>query len=225
MPRVLGIYVKFPQAGQVKTRLAATLGTGLATDLYQAFLLDLTRRFQQTADRRFLCFAPNTPEAAAYFRDLGGVDYELWPQPEGSLEPRLAKFFQFTQEQEAEQTVVIGSDSPTLPWEYVEQAFEWLQQRDCVLGPATDGGYYLVGLQNPLPIFQDIHWSSPRVLRQTLDRISELTATLGILPPWYDVDTAEDLELLRGHVRAWELAKNPLIESLIHTQKILNGLS
>lgn len=224
MPRVLGIYVKRPQEGHVKTRLAATLGTKAATDFYRAFLHDLTGRFRQTADRRFLCFSPNTPEAEAWFRDLGGEDYELWPQPDGSLEPRLTNFCRFAQEQQADQTVVIGSDSPTLPLDYVEQAFECLRERDCVLGPATDGGYYLVGMQTPLPIFERIDWSSPRVFSQTLERISRIQATLGVLPPWYDVDTSDDLELLRGHLEGWQLAKNPLISSLIHTRNVLDLL-
>ena len=102
MQRVLGIYVKHPVPGQVKTRLANVFGTETASRLYPAFLRDLVRRFRETADRRFLCFTPPAPESAGWFADLAGSDYELWPQPQGSLEPRLQNFFAFAQEQGAD---------------------------------------------------------------------------------------------------------------------------
>lgn len=223
MQRVLGIYVKHPVPGQVKTRLAAALGVEKATELYRAFLRDLVERFRSMADRRFLCFAPRSDEAEAWFRDLAGPDYELWPQPEGTLEPRLKHFFQFAQEQGADQTVVVGSDSPTLPLGYLEKAYEHLNESDCVLGPATDGGYYLLGLRKPLPIFSSIEWSTPQVLNQTVARLEQAQASLKLLPPWYDVDTAEDWELLRGHLPALILAQDPLIKTLAHTRGILEN--
>ncbi len=207
--------------GQVKTRLAAALGPTAAAELYGAFLADLTSRFRDAGDRRFLCYSPDTPEAAAWFKDLAGTDYELWPQPPGSLEPRLQKFFSFAQEEDADRTVVIGSDSPTLPREFVELAFERLSTTDCLLGPATDGGYYLLGLKKPLPIFHAIDWSTPNVLPQTVAHLRECRASLELLPPWYDVDTAEDLDWLRAHVQALTYAKDSVIETLAQTRSLL----
>ncbi len=99
--------------------------------------------------------------------------------------------------------VLIGTDSPTLPVEFVQQAFEMLHEVDCVLGPATDGGYYLIGLRRPAPaLFDHVAWSGPNVLRQTVQRIATAGLTLGLLAPWYDIDTLADLQMLAGHIRA-----------------------
>jgi rSAM/selenodomain-associated transferase 1 len=219
--RVLGIYVKQPIPGHVKTRLAKTVGDEKAAEIYEAFLSDLIERFRHTADRRFLCYAPRGSEVETWFADLGDLDYELWPQPKGTLEPRLRNFFNFAQKQGAEKTVVLGSDSPTLPLAYVDKAFQLLNLSDCVLGPATDGGYYLLGLRKPLPIFSDIGWSSPQVLSQTIARLADIPARLRLLPPWYDVDQEEDLDLLQGHIQAMALAQDPVVNTLAHTQRAL----
>ena len=99
--------------------------------------------------------------------------------------------------------VLIGTDSPTLPIEFIQQAFDMLRDVDCVLGPATDGGYYLIGLRRPAPLlFEQMAWSGPNVLRQTVQRASALGLTLGLLPPWYDIDNLADLQMLAGHIRA-----------------------
>jgi rSAM/selenodomain-associated transferase 1 len=203
----LGIFVKHPVPGAVKTRLAAALGPKLSAEFYSAFVADLTARFRAVAGRRVLCYSPASAEAAEYFRRLAECKYEIWPQPCGSLGDRLSAFFEEFLTTPDDRTVAIGSDSPTLPAETVGWAFEWLAERDCVIGPATDGGYYLVGLRGRnRPIFEGIDWSTSRVLKQTIDRISAASATLALLPPWYDVDTVDDLSLLQGHVRALQWA-------------------
>jgi hypothetical protein len=113
----------------------------------------------------------------------------------------MATFFRDHLRQADDRVVIIGSDSPTLPREHVTAAFERLRQADVVLGPATDGGYYLVGMRGRCwPIFEGIEWSTPTVLADTIDRVRQAGAKLALLPPWYDVDTAADLHLLRGHV-------------------------
>jgi uncharacterized protein len=205
---ILGMFLKHPLPGRVKTRLAVEIGESLATKLYAAFVGDMVDRFGEIADRRFLCHAPRNDEAASYFQNIAGNRYELWPQPETSLGERLAGFFDHAFSSEAAsdepaRVVVIGSDSPTLPCEIIEEAFQLLETHDTVLGPATDGGYYLIGQQaTNRPIFQDISWSGPLVLDQTVSRIALTDASLALLPLWYDVDSEDDLELLRGHVRA-----------------------
>ena len=213
----LGVFVKYPQSGRVKTRLAAAWGKQRAADLYAAFVADTLDQFRSTADRRWICYTPATPAAVDYFTDLARGDYELWPQPEGELGERLVAFFDACFASGSQRVVLIGSDSPTLPKEYVEQALERLAAHDavnaCVLGPATDGGYYLVGLRERLlPIFSGIEWSTPHVLRQTIARLSECSATLALLPPWYDVDTPDDVELLRGHLAALQAAGHTIPE-------------
>ncbi|WP_339910430.1 TIGR04282 family arsenosugar biosynthesis glycosyltransferase [Symmachiella dynata] len=205
----LGIFVKQPTAGRVKTRLARDIGDENAAALYDAFIAVVTQRFAATGDQRSLCYAP--AEATPYFEQLAGADYQLWQQPEGDLGVRLHGFFAEHLVAAEDRVIVIGSDSPTLPEEYIERGFELLNEADCVVGPAADGGYYLIGMQGRLlPVFAGIAWSGATVLDQTVSRIVDAGATLAMLPVWYDVDTAEDLRLLRGHVRALRHAQSPL---------------
>jgi glycosyltransferase A (GT-A) superfamily protein (DUF2064 family) len=86
---------------------------------------------------------------------------------------------------------------------YIEDAFEQLDRADLVLGPATDGGYYLVGSSGQLPpIFENINWGQPTVLSETISRLTKSDCRLALLPPWYDVDTLNDWRALRGHLAA-----------------------
>ena len=197
---VLGIFVKQPIAGRVKTRLAADVGNDRAAALYAAFTEDVVNRFRGLANRRLLCHTPSDEPACDHFRDLSAGNYELWPQPEGPLGERLDRFFS---DAGAKRVVAIGSDSPTLPSFLVTEAFDRLAENDCVIGPATDGGYYLIGQGGRhRPLFDHINWSQPTVLRQTIAQMESVSARPALLMPWYDVDTLDDLELLRGHIAA-----------------------
>lgn len=203
----LGLFVKQPVPGRVKTRLAETLGPDRAADLYAGFTGFLVERLRTTGDQRALVFTPNDEPSARHFESLAGNEYVAVPQEGADLGERLTRAFDRAFDAGADRVVVIGSDCPLLPPDHVERAFDLLAERDVVLGPAADGGYYLVGLARPLPgLFERIDWSGPHVLRQTIDRLREVDATLGLLPPWYDVDTAEDLAALRGHVAALRAA-------------------
>ena len=103
--------------------------------------------------------------------------------------------------------VLVGSDAPTLPRQRLQQALELCADRDVVLGPCLDGGYYLIGLRRLIPgIFEGIAWSSETVLLDTLRRAQQVEASVALLEPWYDVDTPEDLSLLRTHLNALDLA-------------------
>jgi glycosyltransferase A (GT-A) superfamily protein (DUF2064 family) len=93
----------------------------------------------------------------------------------------------------------MDSDSPTLPVAYVSEAFSRLQEgADVVLGPCDDGGYYLIGLKQPQPrLLREVQMSTPTVLRDTLAIAEELGLRVVLLPTWYDVDTAAELQRLR----------------------------
>ena len=218
---LLGIFAKQPVPGRVKTRLADAVGPERAARLYAAFITDIAARFRFLADRRFLCYAPDDPQAENYFSEISRSDYQLWLQPDLSLGERMAAFFEYAFSLKAKRVVVIGSDSPTLPEEMVNRAFSLLEETDCVLGPATDGGYYLVGQQSPgYPIFSSIEWSRAGVLRQTAERIAACHARLALLSPWYDVDTLNDLTVLQGHLLAMHQAG---VSVCLHaTETILN---
>ena len=200
--QVLGMFARYPEPGRVKTRLAERLGAHAAADIYRAFLADLARRLRQCADRRVLCYTPADARAGEYFRSLGAGDFELWSQPDGELGQRMLAFFtDFSQA--GNRVILIGSDAPPLPRRILEQAFSALDHVDCVLGPATDGGYYLLGLRVVRSeLFSDVAWSTSDVLAQTVERIRAAGLTLRLLQPWYDVDTWNDLRFLDGHRRA-----------------------
>ena len=112
-----------------------------------------------------------------------------------------------------EKIIIVGSDSPTLPKSFITDAVTGLDTRDVVIGPSMDGGYYLIGfstitLSKTVPlIFNGIAWSTAHVLQQTISRIHTSKVSLKLLPPWYDVDTPEDLALLRTHLQAIQLAE------------------
>jgi rSAM/selenodomain-associated transferase 1 len=215
--RVLGLFAKWPTPGTVKTRLAphdAAWGARVA----EAFLLDSLHRLAVVEARRVLAFAP--AERAADFAVLASARFALAPQAEGNLGHRLAAFFVLQFHTAARAVVVVGTDSPTLPVAYLERAFTELETADVVLGPATDGGYYLVGCrpEHP-PLFERIAWSSGRVLTDTLANLTDPHWRLALLPPWYDVDTADDWDMLRGHVAA--LRRAGVDPEVPHTEALL----
>ncbi|MEK6262830.1 MAG: TIGR04282 family arsenosugar biosynthesis glycosyltransferase [Planctomycetota bacterium] len=199
--KTLGLFGKHPLPGHVKTRLADEVGTEVATKLYAAFMDDLAFRFRAAGDNRILGFWPT--DSVDFFDQYVKLGYELWPQPEGDLGQKIISFYKYALKEEGSRAVLIGSDSPTLPSEFVDQAFELLNEVDCVLGPATDGGYYLIGLRRPSPaLFENIAWSGANVLVQTVQRATTAGLSLNLLTPWYDVDDLKGLQVLAGHIRA-----------------------
>jgi uncharacterized protein len=215
--KVLGLFAKWPAPGTVKTRLShsdAAWGARVA----RAFLLDALQRFAVVDAERLLIFTPTDTEAD--FAVLAADRFTLTPQADGDLGQRLAAFFAQQFDTGARAVVAIGADSPTLPVEFVERAFAELESADVVLGPATDGGYYLVGCGPARPpLFDNIAWSSRRVLADTIAALAEPRWRLALLPPWYDVDTPEDWELLRGHVAS--LRRAGIDPAVTHTEALL----
>jgi rSAM/selenodomain-associated transferase 1 len=203
---VLGIFAKKPEPGQVKTRLAGEWGPEVAAEIHDAMLFDTLETWDSQAilnpgGRRVLAYAPD--DAGPWFDERVPASFALQPQVDGDLGQRMQAFLAGELEEGADRVVLIGSDSPTLDPSIVVSAFLCLEGRDVVLGPATDGGYYLVGARRSAPpIFDRVDWSSPSVLSQTIDRLADTGLSLAILPPWYDVDTPADVRMLAGHIRA-----------------------
>ena len=203
---VLGIFAKHPVPGRVKTRLAARLGADGAAEAHAAMLLDLLdlwggERYLAPGGRRVVVFDP--PDAASWFDAHAPAGFALQPQEGPDLGARMANFLSAELAEGADRVVVIGSDSPTLDPSHVVSAFLCLEHKDVVLGPAADGGYYLVGARRPVPeLFRDIPWSTPAVLARSVAALRESGRSLAVLPPWYDVDTPESWDLLAGHLAA-----------------------
>ncbi|GIV93974.1 MAG: hypothetical protein KatS3mg056_2683 [Chloroflexus sp.] len=185
-----------PEPGRVKTRLCPPLTPEQATTLYEAFLYDLTVLLRSVRGvQPIIAYAPET--AADYFASLA-PDLTHRPQVGADLGERLANITNALLNEGAPAVVVIGSDSPDLPVAFIEQAIaELAQGADLVLGPASDGGYYLVGLRRPAPtLFTGVTMSTPTVLRDTLAIAEQLRLQTSLLPLWYDIDTFTDLHRL-----------------------------
>jgi uncharacterized protein len=202
---VLGIFAKRPVPGAVKTRLAEATSPEWAARVAAAFLCDTLDRFCDFPGRRLVAYSPAAD--SRFFSELTAGRYETTPQAEGDLGHRLEAFFRAFMADGTRRIVSIGTDSPTLPVPYVSESFERLRHADVVIGPATDGGYYLLGCAHRVPpIFQGITWGSANVLSETIARLARLSIRLDVLPPWYDVDTLADWHALRGHIAALKLS-------------------
>lgn len=126
-------------------------------------------------------------------------------QSAGDLGERLASVFYNSFRRGARKVLVLGSDSPTLPLEVIHDALEGLERVDVVLGPATDGGYYLIGARIFIPeLFRGIPWGSEEVLKQTKRTLQVLGIGYELLVPWYDVDRAQDLDKIRQEIAFME---------------------
>ena len=217
---LLGIFAKRPIARQVKTRLAEATSPAFAQAVAEAFLKDVLDRFATIAARRAILFAPGS--AHEYFARVAADRYEFIPQCDGDLGVRLQHYFAVARARGMSSILAVGTDSPTLPSRFIEQAFSLLETHDVVIGPAFDGGYYLIGTgARELPIFDGIDWSTPRVLDQTVQRVRDAKASLALLPPWYDIDTADDWMMLCGHIKAMRQAG--IDPGVPHTEALMKG--
>lgn len=207
------IFAKAPRPGHVKTRLQPFLPAEGAAALYRAFLHDLLDTATALPDVQCLIAFPPRPGAEEHLRKIFASHRELsyFTQAGMNLGERLAAAFQLSHEEGWKKTVLIASDSPTLPGRFIAEAFAALAHSDLVLGPCTDGGYYLLGMRDPHPeIFRGIDWGTPLVLRQTMTNIRALGLRLYALPPWYDVDCPDDVHFLLGHLDLLEVQGEPV---------------
>jgi uncharacterized protein len=194
---VVVIMAKQPAAGRTKTRLCPPLSPADAAELSEALLLDTAALVSGVRDVELAVAV--TPSAAVETMRPGLPAAALLLPVEGAdvgacLGQATSRLFAAG----FSRVMALNADGPTLPGTYIEQADALLGRNDVVLGPSEDGGYYLVGLRRPCPdLFRDIAWSTAGVMLQTVDRAAALGFSAALLPPWYDVDTAADLERLR----------------------------
>src|SRR5215210_7806632 len=201
MRRMLLVVAKQPAAGQTKTRLCPPLTGAAAAALYACFLRDTLDVMRQVPDvGRGIVYLPEA--ALDYFSALA-PDMQLSLQQGVTLGERLDHLLTAALEAGASQAVVMDSDSPTLPADYLVQAFKALDgPSDVVLGPCEDGGYYLIGLKRPQPrLLRDVQMSTPHVVRDTIALAEQLGLKVTLLPIWYDVDTVAELDRLCGELR------------------------
>jgi uncharacterized protein len=209
-----------------KKGLVAEWGVEAAAVLQQAMLFDTLDIWDSESvlapgGRRVLVYAPS--DAGPWFDALLPASFALQPQVGSGPGQCLHAFFSGELEEGASRVVVIGSDAPTIDPTIVVSAFLCLEGRDLVLGPATDGGIYLIGARGSVPpIFDGVDWNRTNVLSQSVDRLRDTGLSLSLLPPWYRINQANDVQMLAGHIRALRRAGLdpgiPRVERLIERE-------
>ncbi len=208
-PGVIAVFAKPPRPGEVKTRLASSVGAASAAMLARAFFDDTWRAVGELSwARRVL--ASTTHDLSLF----GLAQVEVWLQGEGDLGARQARIAARALAS-APFVLAIGSDSPGLPRSVFEAARAALVDHDAVLGPAEDGGYYLLGLRRTeLGLLDGLPWSSPTTFDATRDRLASRGFSVATVQRWFDVDEAADLERLARALGAGELSAPRTAEAL-----------
>ncbi len=198
IPQKLIIFVKAPREGLVKTRLAASIGAPAAALAYRTLMKRLIDRLREIPAVE-LRYAPD--DALSEIQPWLQSAWTARPQGDGDLGSRLDRAFAEAFAEHADKVVVIGSDCPTVTARDIRQAWTGLSKHDLVLGPATDGGYWLIGLRKHAPrLFESIPWSTDTVFRETLKRAKETRLSLHHLRERKDIDTAQDwLAFAKAH--------------------------
>ncbi len=191
------IFTKLPRAGEVKTRLGKSIGMDEAADIYKQFAehaFTLADAMQSGGVNIYVFFSPGAD--ANQIARWVGRDFQFFEQKGVTLGDRMKHAFDKTFFDGARRAVIIGTDVPELDVSTIHTAFALLNTSDIVLGPSTDGGYYLLGKKPPLrDLFEGVEWSTGKVLIQTLDRLTSLQLSYSLLPEFADVDTEEDYRL------------------------------
>lgn len=201
----IGIMCKAPRPGQSKTRLAAMIGADAAAMLAACFLRDVAAAIESVSEdlgrKGYGVYAP--ADAQADLRRLLPTSFDLLLQADARFENVLHDAIAELMNKGHDCVVLVNGDSPTLPPEFLADAIAALRRAGdrMVLGPASDGGYYLIGLNHRCRhVFTDIPWGTDDVARLTLLRASEVGLEAVLLPEWYDIDDDKTLDWLRDEL-------------------------
>jgi len=191
--RAVIIFMRAPYRGEVKTRLARTIGKERAAQLYRLCAEAIVHEISELSKvQKYIFFADVTPNYNTdYLVDLG---FKISIQEGASLGQRLENAFSRLSADGVKKALVVASDVPDLTANIVEEALNGLEDHDVVIGPSLDGGYYLIGLKEPQKsLFKGIAWGTKKVFRQTVDIADKKGLTIKYLPELIDFDTSDDL--------------------------------
>ena len=213
------LFARDPILGKVKTRLSSLLEEDVILKLYTCFLQDSLYNIRQVENvDRFVGVAPSNE--SGFFTGMLGSDIRLFVQEGENLGDKMLGAIQGRFTEGYERVVIIGSDSPSLPASYINKAMS--SDKDMVLGPSTDGGYYLIGMRGKVvEVFKDVTWGTETVLQETCEHLVQNGASLDLLPVWYDVDTPEDLKFFKTHL---DLIEQAGLGVFGETGKLLNEI-
>jgi rSAM/selenodomain-associated transferase 1 len=199
-PNALVIMAKEPEIGSTKTRLCPPLSFDEAAAISEALLLD-TIQLISGIDALDLAIAITPPESEPYFRRISPPDTILIPVVCKDIGECQSIALKNLLEMGYQKVFALNADSPSLPRAYIQEALSSLDDHDLVLGPTDDGGYYLVGFkEHQARIFENVAWSTERVLDQVVEIANELDLAVKQIPSWYDVDTVEEIYQLQAEL-------------------------
>lgn len=190
------VMLKYPTPGEVKTRLVPAMGKQRACELYRLLVrhtLATAREFASRADVKVKALVAGAPHERAVLEWIGeGIDFQ--PQGDGDLGARMVRALKESFVNGASAAVLLGGDCPELGVQQLERAFDILKTKELVIGPAADGGYYLIGLRRFVPaIFRNISWSTDTVLTETLIAAELEGLAFELLETLHDIDVPDDL--------------------------------
>ena len=188
------VFARAPEQGKVKTRLAQVLPAGTVLQIYRYFVEDLLEMLWNAGTRIVVCYTPR--EASRSMAAWLGTEYELMPQQGAHLGERMANAFRELFARGWTRIVLVGSDFPDLPGSVIQEAFERIEDHQAVIGPARDGGYYLIGFNagSFLPdVFEEMPWGTDGVYTETMGLFARRGVRVHLLRPWQDIDDIADL--------------------------------
>lgn len=190
------LFVKYPERGKVKSRLAGHWTNDFAAGLYENFVCDIISTLEKASFNFRIYFYP--PEKEEEIKKLWGAKYQYAAQSGADLGPRMKNAFLQEFAAGFDKVVLIGSDCPDLPADIVEESFRALENKTgSVIGPSVDGGYYLIGFRKDdfcPEIFSGVEWGNASVLEKTMTILHSKKHQPAILPLWRDIDRREDLD-------------------------------
>ncbi len=195
---VIVIMAKVPRSGLVKTRLRPVLSDSQCVELAVCFLRDAAEKAEKITENVIIAFTPADGEKE--LESFLPKRSNLIEQAGKDLGERMQSAISFAENKGYHPIIIIGTDSPTVPLQYVKNAFEVFENErtKSVLGAANDGGYYLIGLRRTADkIFDNVEWSSEKAFAQTAENARRIFGCEPVqIPSWYDVDTPQDLKIL-----------------------------
>ena len=192
---LLLLFLKAPVRGAVKSRLAAALGDDAALELYRNFALDILETIDRSGLPCRICYHP--PGAGESVAGWLGRHRSYLAQSGSDVGERMEQAFRYAFDEGITRAVLVGSDLPDLPSAVLADALGSLMTSDAVIGPAQDGGYYLIGFRRDrfVPaVFHGMPWSSDSVFMRTMRIFDQARCGVHMLPAWRDVDTIQDLK-------------------------------
>ena len=216
------LFVRYPEKGRVKTRLETHLDQDKIRCLYRHFVEDILTTLRKSGYPVTICFLPNEKEAQ--IKAWLGPSLTYCPQKGVDIGKRMCNAFVqafYATIPPVDQAVLIGSDFPDLDQGVIHQAFDALCQNDVALGPAIDGGYYLIGFNRHTfmkEVFDGVAWGTRQVFAETMQKAEGAGLKVRVLPEWRDIDTYADLKAFYQRAQKEGLGK---LKTVLHLKNIL----